>query len=69
MPRVKLTFRQRDVVAAIKAVERAGHTVSRVSISQDGSINVFLAGAGNGAQPDTPLDEWLRKHAHETEGG
>ncbi|HEY1301445.1 MAG TPA: hypothetical protein VGF07_13175 [Stellaceae bacterium] len=43
MPRERLTFRQRDITAAIKAVERAGHTVARVSISPDGNIVAELA--------------------------
>jgi hypothetical protein len=42
MARVKLTFRQRDVTAAIKAVERAGHKPYRVKIGHDGSISVDL---------------------------
>jgi hypothetical protein len=43
MARVKLTFRQRDVTAALKAIEKAGHKPHRVMIGQDGSIVVDLA--------------------------
>ena len=44
MARVKLTFRQRDVAAAIKAAERgSGRKVHRMLIGQDGSIIVELA--------------------------
>jgi hypothetical protein len=61
--RVPLTFRQRDVTAAIKAVERAGHTVSRVSINQDGSIIVELAPpVGSGAAPEPEFNEWDELH-------
>jgi hypothetical protein len=60
MARVRLTFRQRDVTAAIKAVEAAGHTVARVSIGQDGRIEVELAPSvvsGTAPAPYNPWDE------------
>ncbi len=46
-----LTFRQRDVKAAIKAVEAAGHRVARVEIERDGRIVVILA------RPAAPLSD------------
>jgi hypothetical protein len=46
MARVPLTFRQRDVVAAVKAVSKAGHQIARVEISKDGRIAVVIARAG-----------------------
>lgn len=46
MPRNRLAFRQRDITAAIKAVERAGNKVYRVLIGKDGSIVVELAPPG-----------------------
>jgi hypothetical protein len=36
MARDRLTFRQRDVTAAIKAVEAAGKSVHRVVVRKDG---------------------------------
>lgn len=61
MARVRLTFRQRDVTAAIKAAEAAGHTVARVEISKEGSIIVELAPpAGSKTTPDlarNPFDK------------
>jgi len=36
MARDRLTFRQRDVTAAIKAVEAAGKSVARVIVRKDG---------------------------------
>jgi hypothetical protein len=54
-----LTFRQRDVTAAIKAIEAAGHTVSRVTIiGQDGSKVVMelapTAANEPAPEPDQP---------------
>ena len=43
MPRGPSTFRQRDVTAAVKAVEAAGHKIARVEIGRDGRIIVFPA--------------------------
>jgi hypothetical protein len=61
--RVPLTFRQRDVTAAIKAVERAGHKVARVSISHEGNIIVELAPTvANEAAPDPEFNEWDELH-------
>jgi hypothetical protein len=57
--RVRLTFRQRDVTAAIKAVEAAGHKVSRVQIGQDGSIYIELAPPGaNQTALDPESNPW-----------
>ena len=50
------TFRQRDVVAAIRAVEAAGHKVGRVEIGRDGKI-VIIPAAGD--EPDERgASEW-----------
>jgi hypothetical protein len=68
MARERLTFRERDVSAAIRAVEKTGHKVARVEIGPDGRIIVELASPVGNGQPTTPLDEWLKKHAHATEG-
>ena len=38
MPRDRLTFRQRDVSAAIKAIRQAGLTVVEVKIGPEGEI-------------------------------
>src|SRR5690242_17424773 len=57
MPRAPLTFRQRDVTAAIKAVEAAGHAIARVEIGRDGRIVVFPAPANEDPDP-LPTNEW-----------
>lgn len=60
MARAPLTFRQRDITAAIKAVAAAGHTVARVEITKDGRILIEVAplGATAAAEPlHNPLDK------------
>jgi hypothetical protein len=56
MPRAKLTFRQRDVTAAVKAVEAAGHVVERVEIAPDGRIVVIATKLATDANAQT--NEW-----------
>lgn len=53
-PHERRRLRQRDVTVAVKAVEAAGHKVSRVEIERDGRIVVVIAGAGDNA--DDPPD-------------
>jgi hypothetical protein len=60
MSRGPLTFKQRDVAAAIKAAVQAGQQVDRVEIRRDGSIVVILTN-GKEQQPNDKLatsDEW-----------
>ena len=65
MARQRLTFRERDVTAAIRAVEKAGHNVARVSINQDGSIIVELAPpAGNETAPGLEPNPWDGPYEH-----
>ena len=60
MARVPLTFRQRDVTAAIRAVEAAGYTVTRIEIEKDGKIVIVPGNRRNAEQsPDQrELNEW-----------
>jgi hypothetical protein len=55
-----LTFRQRDVKAAIKAVEAAGHEVARVEIERDGRIVVILVRSADRPADHAPpaANEW-----------
>lgn len=57
MARIKLTFRQRDVTAAIRAMEAAGHVVDRVEISPDGRIVVIPVKSGKDAVAGD-INEW-----------
>lgn len=61
MPRGRATFRERDVAAAIRAVERTGNKVSRVEIGPDGSLVLVLASAAAGEHDPNEWDEVLRK--------
>jgi hypothetical protein len=66
MARVKLTFRQRDLAAAIKAAQAAGLTVARLIVGKDDCVIVELAPPGaNGPAPDpemnNPWDELLNE--------
>jgi hypothetical protein len=59
MPRQRLTFRQRDVTAAVRAVERAGREVSQVRIGQDGSIVLELVSSVTSATaPEPEVNPW-----------
>jgi hypothetical protein len=71
--RAPCTFRQTDVTRALKAARRAGFERVRVEIDQDGKVVAIVAGervdkpevASNNLNP---LDQWMQKHAHETQG-
>jgi hypothetical protein len=52
-----LTFRQRDIKAAIKAVEAAGHKVARIEIERDGRLVVVLVRPAEDAAP-AASNEW-----------
>jgi hypothetical protein len=56
MPRAQSTFRQRDVTAAIRAAEAAGHAVERIEIDREGRIVVVLRQAG--AVDEAVKNEW-----------
>lgn len=57
MSRAPSKFRQRDVTAAVKAVEAAGHPVRRVKISHEGDIEVEI-GTPADPPPDVPVNPW-----------
>jgi hypothetical protein len=56
MSRGPITFRQRDVSAAMKAATDAGYAVDRVEIDKAGKITVFVAGRDGGSPP--PANPW-----------
>jgi hypothetical protein len=60
LARDRLTFRQRDVTAAIKAVKAAGGKVAKVEIRRDGGMTLVLTDRpGNDLDADTEIDEVL----------
>lgn len=62
MPRGPLTFRQRDVTAAVKAVVDAGCAVARVEVDKSGKIIVHTdlarAPAKKPEMAETEHNEW-----------
>jgi hypothetical protein len=57
LSRHPLTFRQRDVAAAIKAAKAAGCEVARIKVDKEGQITLILS---NGKEK--PLDEPCRQN-------
>jgi hypothetical protein len=53
-----LTFKQRDVSAAIKAVVQAGQQVQRVEISREGRIVIIFANGKEQAPEQSDTNEW-----------
>jgi len=59
MPRERLTFRQRDVAAALRAVRQAGLQVKEVKITPDGEISVITGSPNDADEPSkNPLDKY-----------
>jgi len=62
MPRAPLTFRQRDITAAIKAAEAAGQTVAEIEVTHDGfTIKLGEQKAGEVTRRDAERNEYLRR--------
>jgi len=57
MSRAPSKFRQRDVTAAVKAVEASGHPVRLVRISHAGDIEVEI-GTPVEPTPVAPVNPW-----------
>lgn len=60
MPRGDQTFRQTDVVRAIKAARAAGEDVARIEIDRDGKI-VVVIGKDEPAKSESAAERWLRE--------
>jgi hypothetical protein len=59
MPRPRLSFRQRDLAAALKAAQAAGIPVSRIEVGKDGIVIIPGApgqDAGTGSKPEKGAD-------------
>ena len=74
MPRAPLPFRQRDVTAAVKSVEKAGQRVDRVEIRSEGNgrrATIVVITARPGDDPptaQTDFDKWVAENASTTKG-
>lgn len=62
MGRAASTFKQTDLVRAVKATQAAGLTVGAVEVSPDGTIRISVQGAAApfGAVSD-PFESWKAK--------
>lgn len=62
MARGKCTFRQRDVTAALRAVEAAGLSVARIQIDPAGNVTVHTGAPeeepGSGVITDADLEKY-----------
>jgi hypothetical protein len=71
MSKAQWAFRPSDVTRAIKAITKAGLSVSAVRINPQGQIEVETA-KGSAQDSKSDLDSWLAKrggyHAHSTQG-
>lgn len=52
------TFRQADLVRAIRASRKGGLEIARTEIGPDGRIILFHAAAAAEAAPASPFDAW-----------
>lgn len=59
MSRGAQTFRQNDVVRAIRAARAAGEDIARVEIGRDGRIMVILGKTETPVAVDPALEKWL----------
>jgi hypothetical protein len=58
------TFKQADLMRALRAAKLAGLEVTRFHITPEGIVVFTSADAGSPQQ--SPLDEWMARHAHTT---
>jgi hypothetical protein len=58
MPRERLTFRQRDVAAAVRALRQAGLHVTQVKITPDGEIVVSTSEDASVELKKNPWDKY-----------
>ena len=57
MARGPLTFRQRDLTAAVKAMRAAGCEVARVEVGRDGKI-IVVTGKPEALTGSSQINEW-----------
>ena len=57
MARAALTFRERDVKAAVRAVRAAGEEIAAVEIARDGRIRVIVSREAIATEAGNPWDK------------
>jgi len=62
-----MNFRQRDLTAAVKAVENAGKKVARVEVDKVGNIAIYVAGGNVAVNQGKQPSEWDRTTNDELE--
>jgi hypothetical protein len=65
MSKGMLTFKQTDLLRAIRTSQKAGLSIARVEIDRDGKI-IVVTGNGNAKAENTAteLDRWLAKQGN-----
>lgn len=62
----RLTFRKRDITAAIEAVEAAGQKVARIEVNRDGGFVIFPGDPGSPTlDRERRIIERIRRGRHE----
>jgi molybdopterin biosynthesis enzyme len=67
MSRGPCTFKQSDMVRAIKAAVAAGVEIARVEVDKEGKI-VIIAGKPESKSAGNELDQWRANHARDAQG-
>jgi hypothetical protein len=66
--RAPCTFRVADVRRAIKAAKAEGVENARVVIDRDGNIAITWGDKSDTITNESPLDQWIAKHARHAQG-
>ena len=61
MARTPATFKQTDVLRAVKAVQAAAEKVACVEVAPDGTIRILISNCS--PVPTSALEEWKQRHA------
>lgn len=62
MPRVRCTFRQRDLRLAVETARAAGLEIGRVEIGRDGKIALIAGGTTKSDDLDSELAAFEARH-------
>jgi hypothetical protein len=64
------TFKESDLRRAIVAARKAGVEIGRIRIDRSGTIELVPKSADDRPESESAsdLDQWMAKHAHQTQG-